>query len=256
MADPITLAAGLGAAGLGYSMYRYGVRNTLKGLGYGALGAGAFGVGYASQNYDEHDVALVKDLLGFETDRDRFDPTGTTRSNESDSRFSGGRVREPRSTAVPTAAPSFLSGGQKFVSGAQNNMPGGWATSAARAGSEFMGQYGRYANQTAAIDLQSAAEHVFGQDQDDDEYPDAYVPSAGRVRGARSTTVPAFVSGVQNAMPGGWATSAARAGSAFMGQYGKYKNEGTEPLPRRDYRRTGPLSQLEQHVQQHHQNNP
>lgn len=242
MADPITLAAGLGAAGLGYSMYRYGARNTLKGLGYGALGAGAFGLGYASQNYDEHDVALAKDLLGIDTDRrisdlrelrDRFDPTSTTRSNESDSRFSGGRVREPRSTAVPA-----------FVSGVQNNMPGGFTTSSARAGSEFMGQLGKYVNQTAAIDLQSAAEHVFGQDQDDDEYPDAYVPSYNRVRGARSTTVPAFVSGGQNSMPGGWATSAVRAGTA-MGQH--YSTLNAEPaLPRRDYRRSGPLALLEQ----------
>lgn len=231
MADPITLAAGLGAAGLGYSMYRYGARNTLKGLGYGALGVGAFGLGYASQGGFDHGLAH------------QFDPSSTTRSNESDSRFSGGRVREPRSTAVPA-----------FASGGQNNMPGGFTTSSARPGSEFMGQFGKYVNQTAAIDLQSAAEHVFGQDQDDDEYPDAYVPSSGRVRGARSTTVPAFVSGGQNSMPGGFATSAARAGSAFMGQHGKYKNEGTAALPRRDYRSSGPLALLEQHVQQQQNN--
>ena len=160
MADPITLAAGLGAAGLGYSMYRYGARNTLKGLGYGALGVGSFGLGYASQGGIDTD-RRTSDLREL---RDRFDPTRTTRSNESDSRFSGGRVREPRSTAVPA-----------FVSGVQNNMPGGWTTSSARPGSEFMGQLGKYANQNAAIDLQSAAEHVFGQDQDGDEYPDPFI---------------------------------------------------------------------------------
>jgi hypothetical protein len=171
MADPLTLAAGLGAAGIGYSMYRYGVRPTLRGLGYGALGATAFGAGYASQNYDEHDVALLKDVLGVGTDRrvsdlrelrDRFSPMSTTRTNEHDTRFSGGRVRERRSTAVPA-----------FVSGRQNNMPGGFTTSSARPGSQFMGQHNfyRFMNETAARDLQSAAEHVFGQDRDNDEYP-------------------------------------------------------------------------------------
>ena len=166
MADPLTLAAGLGAAGLGYSMYRYGMAPTLRGAAYGAgtiagLGLGVEAVGYADhllrraedaqerQRYSNiRDLLRIKNLSFPNPNRENFlypdDQDPLERFEAADS------LREKLS---PLATHYLYK-------------PGGPRQRDARSSWE---------GNIAAIDLQSAAEHVFGQDQDGDEYPDPFL---------------------------------------------------------------------------------
>lgn len=226
MADPLTLAAGLGAAGIGYSMYRYGVRPTLRGLARGtAYGVGAVagltaldrgGEALINAMYAEPQrVADARDLrrisaLSFPNTPEEYNPEIPL----SEQRRRNRRRRHPdynlypedqnpqeRFDAVETLTEKlsplaahylYRPGGPRTIPLRENfeifqnitdpfqNLTEKLTPLAAhyvyRPGGPREADLRRsFENNVAAIDLQSAAEHVFGQDQDGDEYPDPYV---------------------------------------------------------------------------------